>query len=109
MVIVSCGAFTTTITVLEQRPAAGQPGSPPPLTLAVLLTLGCAALVGVTGITKAAVALTASPLAIVQVTTWPAAVQPAGKVPIVRPAGIVSVMVLAAVVAVVPVFCTLSV
>ena len=32
--------------------AAGQVGSPPPDTVAVLVTLGCAAVVGVTGITK---------------------------------------------------------
>ena len=74
-----------------------------------MLTLGCAALVGVTGMMKLAVALTARPLGIVQVTTWPAATQPAGIAPRVRPVGIVSVIVLAAVVAVVPVFCTLKV
>ena len=58
---------------------------------------------------NALVALTARPAGIVQVTVWPAAVQPAGNVPIVRPAGIVSVIVATAVVAAVPVFCTLSV
>ena len=44
-----------------------------------------------------------------QVTVWPAAVQPAGNVPMIRPVGIVSVTVAAAVVAAVPVFWTLSV
>jgi len=38
----------------------------------------------------------------VQVTVWPAAVQPAGKVPSVSPAGIVSLIVAAAVVAALP-------
>ena len=56
------------VVVLVQRAAAGQPASPPPLTVAVL-TAGLAAdAVGVTGITNALVALTARPAAIVQVT-----------------------------------------
>jgi hypothetical protein len=45
----------------------------------------------------------------VQVTVWPAAVQPAGNVPRVMPLGIVSVIVLTAVVAALPAFSTLSV
>ena len=70
LVVVSTGAFTGVGPSLSlQWPAAGQVGSPPPLTVAVLVTLGCAALVGVTGITKLAVAETARPLGIVQVTT----------------------------------------
>ena len=57
------------VVVLVQRPAAGQPASPPPLTVAVF-TAGLAALaVGVIGIMKLLVALTAKPLAIVHVTT----------------------------------------
>jgi hypothetical protein len=108
-VIVSAGRLVGVVTLLVQRAAAGQPASPPPDTVALLVTLAAAAAAGVTGITKAVVALTAKPLAIVQVTVWPAAVQPAGKVPMVRPVGIVSVIVLTAVVAAVPVFCTLSV
>ena len=51
----------------------------------------------------------AKPEAMVQVTVWPAAVQPAGSVPIVRPVGIVSVIVETAFVAAVPVFDTCSV
>jgi hypothetical protein len=108
-VIVSAGVLTGVVVVLVQRAAAGQPASPPPLTVAVFTAGEATAAVGVTGITKAVVALTARPAAIVQVTVWPAAVQPAGKVPMVRPVGIVSVIVLTAVVAAVPVFCTLSV
>jgi hypothetical protein len=109
LVIVSCGVLTGVVVVLVQRAAAGQPGSPPPLTVAVFTAGEAAAAVGVTGITNALVALTARPAGIVQVTTWPAAVQPAGKVPMVRPVGIVSVIVDTAVVAAVPVFCTLNV
>ena len=109
MVIVSCGALTGVVVVLVQRAAAGHVGSPPPLTVAVFTAGLAAAAVGVTGIVNALVALTARPAGIVQVTVWPAAVQPAGNVPIVRPAGIVSVIVATAVVAAVPVFCTLSV
>jgi len=90
-------------TVDVQRPAAGQVESPPPLAVAVFVTLGTADAVGVTGITKLVLAPAASPLGTVQVTVWPTAVQPAGKVPIVRPAGIVSVIVAAVVVAATPV------
>jgi hypothetical protein len=103
--MVSCGALTGVITVLLQRPAAGQVGSPPPLTVAVLVTLGTAATVGVTGITKLVLA-PAARLAIVQVTVWPDAVQSTGRVPSVSPLGIVSVIVLAAVVGDVLVFVT---
>jgi len=106
---VNCGRFTGVVVVLLQRAAAGHVGSPPPLTLAVFTTGLAAAIVGVTGITNVVVAFTAKPAATVHVTVWPAAVQPAGKVPMVKPAGIVSVIVAAAVVAAVPVFCTLSV
>ena len=108
-VSVSTGAFTGVVVVLVQCAAAGQVGSPPPLTVAVFTTGEAAAIVGVTGITKLVVPLTARPAGIVQVTVWPAAVQPAGNAPMVRPAGIVSVIVETAVVAAVPVFCTLSV
>jgi hypothetical protein len=109
-VSVSTGAFTGVgPAVLVQRAAAGQVGSPPPVTLAVLVTLGCAAVVGVTGITKLVLAPAARPAAIVHVTVWPAAVQPAGSVPSVRPVGIVSVIVATAFVAAVPVFDTCSV
>ena len=109
-VSVSTGAFTGVgPAVLVQCAAAGQVGSPPPETVAVLVTLGCAAAVGVTGNTNDVLLPAARPAAIVQVTVWPALVQPAGSVPMVRPVGIVSVMVLAAVVAAVPVFDTCSV
>ena len=64
------GLPTTVVTEGIQRAVvAGQLGSPPPLTLAVLITLGTALIVGVTGITKLVLALTASPAAIVQVTS----------------------------------------
>ena len=109
LVSVSCARLTALVTVLVHRALAGQVLSPPPLTVAVLITLAAAAAVGVTGITKLVVALIARPAATVQVTVWPAAVQPAGSVPSVRPVGIVSVIVAAAVVAAVPVFCTDSV
>ena len=82
MVIVSCGALTGVVVVLVQRAAAGHVGSPPPLTVAVFTAGLAAAAVGVTGIVNALVALTARPAGIVQVTVWPAAVQPAGNVPI---------------------------
>jgi hypothetical protein len=74
-----------------------------------LVTLGCAAAVGVTGITKLVLPPAARPAGTVHVTVWPEAVQPAGSVPIVRPVGIVSVIVAAAVVAEVPVLLTSSV
>ncbi|GAA4797046.1 hypothetical protein GCM10023307_23620 [Lysobacter hankyongensis] len=95
--------------VSVQRAAAGQVGSPPPLTVAVFVTLGRAASVGVTGIVKLVLPPAARPAGTVQVTVWPAAVQPAGSVPIVRPVGIVSVIVDTAVVAAVPVLLTCSV
>ncbi|MCY1375790.1 hypothetical protein D9M69_632300 [compost metagenome] len=95
-------------TVLVHRAvAAGQVGLPPPLTVAVLVRPGAVAgAVGVTGITKLALAPFARPAGMVHVTVWPAAVQPAGSAPSVRPAGTSSVTVAAAVVAVVPVFST---
>ena len=103
------GRSTAVVTLLVQRASAGQVASPPPLTVAVLVTLAAAARVGVTGITKLVFAPAARPAATVQVTVWPAAVQPAGSVPIVRPVGMVSVIVEAAVVAAVPVFDSCSV
>ena len=98
------GAMTGVNTDGVQRAVAGQVGSPPPLTLAVLVTLGTAAIVGVTGITKLVLAFTANPAATVQVTACPTAEHPAGIVPGVSPAGSVSVIVDTAVVATVPVF-----
>ncbi len=108
-VIVSCAALIGVVTVLVQRAFAGQVGSPPPDTVAVLVTLAPAARVGVIGMMKLVFAPAARPAGMVQFTVWPAAVQPAGKVPIVRPVGMVSVMVLVAVVASVPVLLTCSV
>ena len=109
-VSVSTGAFTGVGPAeLVQCAAAGQVGSPPPVTEAVFVTLGCAAVVGVTGITKLVLAPAARPDAIVHVTVWPAAVQPAGSVPSVSPAGIVSVIVATAFVAAVPVLLTCNV
>jgi hypothetical protein len=104
LVSVSCGALIGVgPTVPVQRGAAGQVGSPPPVTLAVLVTLDPAARVGFTGITKLVLPPSAKPAATVQVTAWPALVQPAGKVPMPKPAGMVSVIVDTAVVAAVPV------
>ena len=107
--IVSFGALSGVMTVLEQSPATTQTGSPPPVTLAVLVTDVPAAAVGVIGMMKLAEALTARPAGIVQVTVCSATVQPVGIVPIVRPVGITSVMIDAAVVAVVPVLVTVIV
>ncbi len=87
----------------------GQPGSPPPPTLAVLDTLVPAAAVGVTLIVKVAVLPGATldrPAATLQVTSWLATVQPAGVPLMVRPAGTVSVTVACAVVAAAPVLLT---
>jgi hypothetical protein len=108
-VIVSAGEFSGVLVVELQCAAAGQVGSPPPVTLAVFTTGLAALAVGVTGITKLVLPPTARPAATVQVTVCPAAVQPAGKVPIVTPVGIVSVIVAAAVVAAVPVLLSCSV
>jgi hypothetical protein len=108
--IVSCGALTGVITVLEQLLLAGQDGSPPPETVAVFVSVvPFAAAVGVTGIAKAAELPVASPAAIVHVTAWPLAVQPPGNVPMVSVPGILSVTVAVAVVGAVPVFVTVSV
>ena len=96
--------------VLLQCVSPGQVGSPPPDTLAVLVRVcPLAAPVGVTGIVKLTGAPVARPAAIVQVTTCPAALQPAGKVPSTRSLGTVSLIVAAAVVAAVPVLVTVSV
>ena len=65
---VNCGVFTGVVIVGVQRAVAGQVGSPPPLTLALLVTLGVAAAVGVTGIVKLVLPLAARPAATVQVT-----------------------------------------
>ena len=65
----SCGALIGVgPAVLVQRASAGQVGSPPPLTLAVLVTLAPAAKVGVTGITNEVLPPAARPAATVQVT-----------------------------------------
>ncbi|ODV15822.1 MAG: hypothetical protein ABT27_21680 [Lysobacteraceae bacterium SCN 69-25] len=96
------GAPILVDTLLEQCAAAGQVESPPPEAVAVFVTPGVAAAVGVTGITKLVLAPAANPVATVQVTVWPAAVQPAGRVPSVSPVGIVSLIVADAVVAALP-------
>ena len=70
LVSVKLGEFSGVLVVEPQRVAPGQPGSPPPLTLAVFTTGLAAAAVGVTGMTKLAVPLVAArPAATVQVTT----------------------------------------
>ena len=100
---------TGVFTVLLQRASAGQVASPPPLTVAVLVTPGSAVSVGVIGMMKVALAPVAKPEGTVQVTVCPAAEQPAGSVPMVRPDGMVSVMVETAVVTAVPVLLTCNV
>ena len=65
---VSCGVLTGVVIDGVQRAAAGQVGSPPPLMLAVFVTLGVAATVGVTGIVKLVLPPTARPAATVHVT-----------------------------------------
>jgi hypothetical protein len=109
-VSVSTGAFTGVgPAVPVQRAAAGQVGSPPPEAVALLVTLGCAAAVGVTGMMMLLDAPTRIAVVSVQVTVWPAAVQPPGSVPMVRPVGIVSVTVMLPMVVAVPVLVTVSV
>jgi len=109
LTIVSCGAFTGVVIVLLQLAVVGQVGSPPPCTDAVLLTLGNALAVGVTGITKLTELPVPRPVAIVHVTCWPVAEQPAGNVPMVSEFGITSVIVELAFVAALPVFVTCKV
>ena len=81
---------------LGQSPTAAQSGSPPPLTLATLVTVVFAVdACGVTLTVKLAVLFGAvfdRPVGTVQVTVWPAIVQPAAAL-IVRPVGTVSVTV----------------
>ena len=111
----SCGAFTGTVTLLLQRAggvgaAVAQLGSPPSRTVALFVTdRPLTAAVGVTGIVKLTGDPVARPAAMVHVTTWPVATQPAGTAPRVRPAGTVSLTVAIAVVAAVPVLVTVSV
>ena len=69
LVIVNCGAVIGVLTLLVQRAAAGHVVSPPPLTVALFTAGETALAVGVIGIIKLLVALTAKPAAIVQVTT----------------------------------------
>jgi hypothetical protein len=94
----NCGVLTAVVIVLVQLPVTGHVGSPPPCTVAVLLTLGAALAVGVTGITKLtawfgpAAAVTTDDT--VHVTCWPTAVQPLGSVPSVNDAGTTSVIVI---------------
>ena len=108
---VSSGASTGVVVELVQCVVSpGQVGSPPPLTVAVFasvvpLALAC----GVTGIVKLVLAPMARPAAIVQLTVWPVALQPAGRVPMLRPAGSVSLTVATAVVAALPVLLTCKV
>src|SRR5262249_58243761 len=106
----NCGASTGVVIVLEQFVRPGQVGSPPPETVAVLLSVEpLAAAVAVTGTTKLTGALVARPAAIVHVTNWPDAVHPAGKLPSVSVLGILSLTVAAAVVAALPMLVTCSV
>ncbi len=68
LVIVNCGALTGVLTVLVQRAAAGQVGSPPPDTVAVFTDGFAAASVAVTGMTKLVLPPAARPAGMVQVT-----------------------------------------
>ena len=93
---------------LSQSPTATQSGSPPPVTLAVLVTvLPAVEACGVTLIVKLTDAPTAKPTGTAQVTVWPTIVQPVAVL-IVRPVGTTSVTVAAAVVAAVPVLVTVT-
>ena len=86
------------VTVAWQRAVVcGQPGSPPPLTVAVLTAWPVA--IGVTGMTKVAAAPDANPVGIVHVTLFPAAPQPGGIGPGVTDPGSASVTVTVDVVA----------
>ena len=111
-VLVTCklGAFTAVVMVDSQLLVVGQVGSPPPIALALLVTLGKAPAVGVTGMRKLTDAPTATLAEAVQVTCWlcAGAVQPAGKVPKVSVAGITSLMVMLPLVATVPLFVTFN-
>ena len=96
LTIFSCGASTVLVVVPLQwlTPAAGQLGSPPPLAAAVFATLVPLVLAcGVIGIVNTTLPPTRMPAGKVQVTVWPLALQPPGKVPMVNPVGIVSLMV----------------
>ena len=88
--------------VISQRvPVAGShPGSPPPLTVAVLVT--GPATVGVTGIAKLTEAPGASPAGITQRTACSTAAHPAGSAPRVRLDGTLSATTAGAVVAAAP-------
>ena len=113
--MVSCGALIDVVVVPVQRTGrlgapVGQLGSPPPVAVALFVTdRPLRAGVGVTGTTKLTGEPVARPAAMVQVTTWPATLQPAGTMPMVRPVGMVSLTVVAAVVAAVPVLVTCKV
>ncbi len=101
---------TGVVTLLVQLPVALHNGSPPPVAVAVLATLGEAPGKGVTGMTKAAVpVVAASPAGTVQLTTCPLALQPAGMVPSVSVAGTVSLIVAGAEVGTGPMLFSVSV
>src|SRR5690606_6995089 len=103
------GASTAVVLVTLQLSVVGQVGSPPPCTLAELLTLGDTLAWGVTGTTKLMLDPAARLAALTQFTCWPAAVQPAGKVPRVMLDGTKSVTVMGALVGAVPVLVTVKV
>ncbi|KKW69372.1 hypothetical protein AAV94_00070 [Lampropedia cohaerens] len=108
LAIVRSGALMTVSTGVLSQPLV-QSGSPPPLTLAVLLTVVPLTLAsGVTLMVKLAVAPAASPAAMSQLTSWPEIVQPAALL-IVSPAGTLSLTVAVAVVAAVPLLVTVMV
>src|SRR5690606_23803282 len=103
------GFSSVTTGGLAQSPTVAQSGSPPPVTLAILVKPPIADAAGVTLIVKLAVLPGATfdrPAGTVQVTVWPATVQPGTGSVIVSPAGIVSLTVASAVVAAVPAFVT---
>ena len=103
------GAFNVVTTGGLPQPVV-QSGSPPPVTVAVLVTLEPAATVGVTLIVMTTDSVICrSACAIVQVTTWPVNPQPGPAELIVRPVGTVSVTVASAVASALPLFVTVSV
>ena len=97
-----------TTTVEVHRVAVGQPTSPPPLRVAVLLTEALAT-AGVTESVKTTCAPAGRPAGTRQLTDCPTAVHPGGRVPSAKFAGTLSVTVASAVVGAVPSFVTVIV
>src|SRR5690606_20814388 len=90
---------------LGQSPAPAQSGSPPPVTLATLVTFAAAAAVGVTLIVKLAEPPTARPAGTVQLTSCPLTAQPVAEL-MVRRDGTTSITIAGSNVADVPALVT---